>query len=331
MADYVEFAWGKKLEAVLEDMGTKANKNLKNTPIIIADIDDQSSLLEMAKRCRVLVNCCGPYRFYGEPVVRACIEAGTHHVDVSGEPQYMETMQLKYHKEAQERNVYVVSACGFDSITADMGIVFIEKNFDGIVNSVETYLQSYTKGGSNSGGGAGIHFGTWESAVYGLAHANELRGIRQKLYSEKMPRFEPVLKHRPLIFRSEIVNGVCLPFPGSDRSVVMRSQRFIYEQEKKRPVQMHAYVAFGSYVTACLVALAAVSFGLLAKFSLGRRLLLKYPRLFSFGFVSHEGPSEAAMERTYFAMTMKALGWPKTDNNNPPSGAPTKSLIAIPN
>ncbi|XP_061388532.1 saccharopine dehydrogenase-like oxidoreductase [Musca vetustissima] len=328
-----DLKWGiagrnrKKLEAVLEDMGTKANKNLKNTPIIIADIDDQSSLLEMAKRCRVLVNCCGPYRFYGEPVVRACIEAGTHHVDVSGEPQYMETMQLKYHREAQERNVYVVSACGFDSIPADMGIVFIEKNFDGIVNSVETYLQSYTKGGSNSGGGAGIHFGTWESAVYGLAHANELRGIRQKLYSEKMPRFEPVLKHRPLIFRSEIVNGVCLPFPGSDRSVVMRSQRFIYEQEKKRPVQMHAYVAFGSYVTACLVALAAVSFGLLAKFSLGRRLLLKYPRLFSFGFVSHEGPSEAAMERTYFAMTMKALGWPKTDNNNPPSGAPTKSLM----
>lgn len=327
-----DLKWGiagrnrKKLEAVLEDMGTKANKNLKNIPIVIADIEDQSSLVEMAKRCRVLVNCCGPYRFYGEPVVRACLEAGTHHVDVSGEPQYMETMQLKYHKQAQERSIYVVSACGFDSIPADMGIIFIEKNFDGVVNSVETYLQSYTKGGS-SGGRGGIHFGTWESAVYGLAHANELRGIRQQLYAEKMPRFEPVLKHRPLIFRSEIVDGVCLPFPGADRSVVMRSQRFIYEQEKKRPIQMHAYVAFGSYVTACLVALVAVVFGLLAKFSFGRRLLLKYPGLFSFGFISHEGPSEAAMERTYFSMTMKALGWPKTDNNNPPTGSPSKSLM----
>uniref|UniRef100_A0A1I8PW73 Saccharopine dehydrogenase NADP binding domain-containing protein n=1 Tax=Stomoxys calcitrans TaxID=35570 RepID=A0A1I8PW73_STOCA len=329
-----DLKWGiagrnrKKLEDVLQDMGIKANKSLKNIPIIIADIDNQSSLLEMARRCRVLVNCCGPYRFYGESVVRACIEAGTHHVDVSGEPQYMETMQLKYHDKAKKRNIYVVSACGFDSIPADMGVIFIEKNFDGVVNSVETYLQSYTKGGPTDGKGA-LHYGTWESAVYGLAHANELRGIRQKLYPEKMPRFQPVLKHRPLIFRSEIVDGVCLPFPGSDRSVVMRSQRFLYEQDKKRPIQMHAYVAFGSYLTACLVAMAAVTFGLLAKFSFGRRLLLKYPSLFSFGFASHEGPSEADMERTYFTMTMKALGWPKLETSltTEPSGSPTKSLM----
>uniref|UniRef100_A0A1L8ECP0 Putative conserved plasma membrane protein n=1 Tax=Haematobia irritans TaxID=7368 RepID=A0A1L8ECP0_HAEIR len=328
-----DLKWGiagrnrKKLEDVISDMSIKANKSLKDIPIFIADVENENSLLDMARQCRVLVNCCGPYRFYGEAVVRACIEAGTHHVDVSGEPQYMETMQLKYHDQAKERNVYVVSACGFDSIPADMGVIFIEKNFDGVVNSVEAYLQSYTKGPTTGGGRGGIHYGTWESAVYGLAHANELRGIRQKLYPEKMPRFQPILKPRPLIFRSEIVNGICLPFPGSDRSVVMRSQRFLYEQEKKRPIQMHAYVAFGSYLTACLVALAAVTFGLLAKFSFGRRLLLKYPGFFSFGFISHEGPSENVMERTYFTMTMKASGWPKSDSSTEPSGPPTKSLM----
>lgn len=318
-----------KLEAVLKEMGAKANKNLMNTPIIIADINDEKSLVEMAKRCRVVVNLCGPYRFYGEPVVKACIEAGTHHVDVSGEPQYMETMQLKYHAKAQEKNVYIISACGFDSIPADMGVVFIEKNFDGVVNSVETYLKSYKKGGPT--GGAGIHYGTWESAVYGLAHASELRGIRTQLYSERLPKFQPVLKSRPLIFRSDIVNGVCLPFPGADRSVVMRSQRFLYEQERKRPVQMHAYVTFGSYLTAALVALFAVVFGLMSKFSFGRKLLLKYPKVFSLGFISHEGPSEEAMERTYFSMTMKALGWPQSERLAEPTdqytNPPTKSLM----
>lgn len=318
-----------KLEAVLKDMGTKANKNLMNTPIILADVEDEKSLVEMAKRCRIVVNLCGPYRFYGEAVVRACIEAGTHHVDVSGEPQYMESMQLKYHKQAQENNVYIISACGFDSIPADMGVIFVEKNFDGVVNSVETFLKSGSKGGHP--GGAGIHFGTWESAVHGLAHANELSGIRSKLYCERMPKFQPILKHRPLIFRSEIVNGVCLPFPGSDRSVVMRSQRFLYEQERKRPVQMHAYVTFRSYLTASIVALFAVVFGMMTKFSLGRRLLLKYPKLFSLGFTSHEGPSEAAMERTYFEMTMKAMGWPNTERLAEPTDQytdpPTKSLM----
>lgn len=27
------------------------------------------------------------YRFYGEPVVKACVENGAHHIDVCGEPQ----------------------------------------------------------------------------------------------------------------------------------------------------------------------------------------------------------------------------------------------------
>lgn len=321
-----------KLENVLKDMGLKANKNLTATPIIIADVENESSLIEMAKRCKVLVNCCGPYRFYGEPVIKACIEAGTHHVDVSGEPQYMERMQLKYNKLAKEKNIYIVSACGFDSIPADMGTVFIEKNFDGVVNSVEMYLQSYKKNGSVGGsGGASLHYGTWESAVYGLAYSNELRHIRAQLYSERLPKFYPILKNRPLIFKSDIVNGVCLPFPGSDRSVVMRSQRFMYENEKKRPVQIQAYIAFSSWMAAIMVALVALVFGAMTKFSFGRRLLLKYPKLFSLGFVSHEGPREEVMEMLHFSVIMKALGWPKTERlsevTDQYTDPPSKSLM----
>lgn len=60
---------------------------LENIKIIIADLKDEESLKNMAEQAKVIVNCCGPYRFYGEPVVKACIAARTHHVDVSGEPQ----------------------------------------------------------------------------------------------------------------------------------------------------------------------------------------------------------------------------------------------------
>lgn len=56
-------------------------------PVIIADVKDERSLLEMASRAKVVVNCVGPYRFHGGPVVRACINGGAHHVDVSGEPE----------------------------------------------------------------------------------------------------------------------------------------------------------------------------------------------------------------------------------------------------
>lgn len=61
--------------------------DVTNIPTINASCEDEQSLNEMAKHGRVVINCCGPYRFYGEPVVKACIENGTHYVDVSGEPE----------------------------------------------------------------------------------------------------------------------------------------------------------------------------------------------------------------------------------------------------
>lgn len=306
-----------KLAKILTEIGKKADKDLSETPTVVADVKDPESLKKMAEQCRIVVNCCGPYRFYGEPVVKACIEAGTHHVDVSGEPQYMERMQLQYNEQAQEKGVYVVSACGFDSIPADLGTVFLEKKFDGTVNSVETFLETSS---SKSDGGAVIHYGTWESAIYGLAHANELRGLRSQLFQSRLPNFQPRLKDRPLLHKNKLVNNRwCLPFPGSDRSVVMRSQRYFYDNDKKRPVQMKAYVTFETIIQVLAVILVGAVFGIMARFKLGRQLLLKYPRLFSGGFVSHEGPSEEMMKSTEFAMYFNGEGWNRDEDQLEPS------------
>lgn len=59
----------------------------EDVPILIADLKDEESLKNMTAQAKVLVNCSGPYRFYGEPVIKACIATRTHQVDVSGEPQ----------------------------------------------------------------------------------------------------------------------------------------------------------------------------------------------------------------------------------------------------
>lgn len=106
----------------------------------------------------------------------------------------MERMQLEYNKAAEEAGVYVISACGFDSIPCDLGVIFTQQKFDGEVNSIETYLNFWSK--HNAGGGAFLHYGTWESAVYGFTHADELRGLRSKLYTTKLPSVEPKLNYR---------------------------------------------------------------------------------------------------------------------------------------
>lgn len=101
-----------KLQKTIDDVTAKTGQDLSKIPIIIADVSDYQTLVEMAKQARVIVNVCGPYKFHGESVVRACLEGGASHVDISGEMYYMEEMQLKYHEEAKAKGVYIVSACG---------------------------------------------------------------------------------------------------------------------------------------------------------------------------------------------------------------------------
>ncbi|XP_046401320.1 saccharopine dehydrogenase-like oxidoreductase [Ischnura elegans] len=323
MKERPSLSWGiagrskAKLEQLLKTQSEQSGQDLSKVSIVVADVNDDDSLRSMAAHARVVVNCVGPYRFFGEQVVKACIEGGAHHVDVSGEPQYMERMQLQYHTAAKEKGVYIVSACGFDSIPADLGVVFFSQKFKGQVNSVESYLTSWSDAPRK---GAAIHYGTWESAVHGVAHHHELPDLRRKLYPEKLPQFKPTLKPRKPLHKSDVVNAWCLPFPGSDRSVVYRSQRYFYESEKKRPIQMRPYVQCGSLFSALMTVLVAGIFFVMTKFKLGRSLLLQHPKIFSFGFISHEGPSEEAMQSTKFKMTFDLLGWSEelsepTDNH----------------
>ncbi|KAG5673996.1 hypothetical protein PVAND_003991 [Polypedilum vanderplanki] len=306
-----------KLEKTIKDVEIFTNTALSNVPIIIADINDDKSLRDMTAQAKVIVNCCGPYRFYGEQVVKACIETKTNHVDVSGEPQYMETMQLKYNDAAREKGVYIVSACGFDSIPADMGTVFLQKQFNGTVNSVEIYLSSYFLNGYEPKG-AGVHFATFESAVYGFTHANELKDIRKQLFRTRMPRLKPLLKEKSKLHKAkEADDRWCLSIPTADHSVIMRSQRHFYEHERQRPLQIRSYTTFESLSNAIKSVLAGLIFRKYTEYNCGKNLLLKYPEFFSFGFASHEGPTEIRNANTKFETLFVARGWnEKFENPN---------------
>ncbi|XP_066591602.1 saccharopine dehydrogenase-like oxidoreductase [Prorops nasuta] len=290
------------LEAIVKEFAGDYEK----IPVIIADLKDNESLEKMTEQAKVLVNCSGPYKFYGEPVVKACVKTRTNHVDVSGEPLYMETIQLKYNKAAQDAGIYIVSACGFDSVPCDLGVIFTQKVFDGTVNSIETYLNWNSLKNSS---GPTLHYATWESAVYGLANASELRPLRQKLYPEKLPSFTPKLKPRCIVHKNSISPGWSIEFPGADRSVVRRTQNFLYNEYNQRPAQIYTYMTLKSFWTLVSTILVGAVFSVMVKFSWSRNLLLKYPGFFSAGAISHEGPSDEKMESMEFSVTCVAQGW----------------------
>ena len=126
----------------------------------------------------------------------------------------------------------------------------------------------------------------------------------------------------------------CLKFPGSDRTVMLRSERYRYELEKKRPSQIQAYVQvcifrtmrliikgkpivleqshylnisfqFSSLFMSLLTMFIGAIFGLFASFKFGRYLLEKYPGFFSLGYVTKAGPPKEIAEGSYFKMTIK--------------------------
>lgn len=130
-------SWGiagrseRKLRDALAEIANILGVTLLDVPVIIADVLNMESLRRMARSAKVVINCCGPYHLCGEPVIKACIESGTHLIDASWEGKFIEDINVKYHYEAVEKGVYVVSACGFDSVPSDMGMVFLQNNFKG--------------------------------------------------------------------------------------------------------------------------------------------------------------------------------------------------------
>lgn len=60
--------------------------------IIICDVNDEKSLLEVARKARVIINCTGPNTLLSGPIVKSCIASGTHYVDISAE-LYVSTLK----------------------------------------------------------------------------------------------------------------------------------------------------------------------------------------------------------------------------------------------
>jgi short subunit dehydrogenase-like uncharacterized protein len=102
-----------KLEALAEELGRTA-------PVKPASLDDPASLRSLLEDCAAVIDCAGPFALYGEPVLSAAIETGTHYLDTTGEQAYMNKVFRGYGAEAERRGVAVIPAMGFDYVPGDM-------------------------------------------------------------------------------------------------------------------------------------------------------------------------------------------------------------------
>ncbi|XP_069549858.1 saccharopine dehydrogenase-like oxidoreductase [Brachyistius frenatus] len=313
-----------KLEKVLEQAAAVLSKPELRTEvdIIVADVGELDSLAAMCKQAVIVLNCVGPYRFYGEPVVKACVENGAHHIDISGEPQFLEGMQLNYDSQAADKGVYIIGSCGFDSIPADMGVLYTRDQFKGTLTAVESFLTV-----SSGPDGGCIHDGTWQSAIYGFSDSQKLQSLRRKFNHKPLPTVGLKLKRRGTLFFGNEIQQYTVPFMGSDPSVVKRTQRFLVEEYQDTPVQYGAYAGIGGVGSIIKLMFAGMMFWLLVQFNFGRNLLIKHPEFFSFGFFSKAGPTRKQMEGSSFQFGFHGVGY--TEEQDPSHGKPNAKIRTV--
>nr|XP_016453380.1 PREDICTED: probable mitochondrial saccharopine dehydrogenase-like oxidoreductase At5g39410 [Nicotiana tabacum] len=252
----------------------------------------------------------GPFRLYGEPVVEACADSGWDYLDICGEPEFMERMEVKYREKAVDMGSLIVSACGFDSVPAELGLMFNSRQWlpPAVPNQVEAYLS--LEADKRIVG----NFAAYESAVLGVANADKLQELRRS--RPKRPR--PVIPgprppKGPLPDHLKEVGVWAVKLPSTDAIVVRRTLSCLAENPgglpdvKESTEQIERREAFWSTIKlahfgvkiASKSLLGVIRFitvgvfiGLFGKTGIGRWLLLKFPSLFSLGWFRKKGPTE---------------------------------------
>lgn len=102
-----------KLEAVKKDLGV-------DWPVRPAAVDEPAALRAAFTGASVVINCAGPFTFYGAPVIEAAIAAGAHYCDTTGEQPYMQRVFTWFDEPARSAGVAVVPGVGFDYVPGDL-------------------------------------------------------------------------------------------------------------------------------------------------------------------------------------------------------------------
>jgi short subunit dehydrogenase-like uncharacterized protein len=87
-------------------------------PIRVAPLDDPRALDAALEGVSVVVNAAGPFSATARPLVEACLAAGVHYLDVSGEVDALEAV-ARHDDDARDAGVMLMPGVGFDVVPSD--------------------------------------------------------------------------------------------------------------------------------------------------------------------------------------------------------------------
>src|SRR3954454_12717374 len=203
-----------KLDAVAERLAGLAPQAPK-PDVLIADAADREALRKVAEATKVVITTVAPYALHGEPLVAACAAAGSDYCDLTGEPEFVDRMWVRYNAEAERSGARLVHCCGFDSIPHDLGAYFtVQQLPEGVPLTVNGYVRS----------NASFSGGTFHSAINGFGRARQTLGAakeRRKL--EQRPQGREVHSAPARVRHDGERGGWVVPLPTIDGAIIRRS------------------------------------------------------------------------------------------------------------
>lgn len=98
-----------KLAAVAAATGLEAR---------VCSLDDEAGLLSALRGVSVVLHAAGPFTTTSKPMGRACLTAGAHYLDITGEIPVFEKISAIDGK-ARERGIMMMPGVGFDVVPSD--------------------------------------------------------------------------------------------------------------------------------------------------------------------------------------------------------------------
>jgi short subunit dehydrogenase-like uncharacterized protein len=87
-------------------------------PVAVLGLDDADALVAALRGVRAVLHCAGPFSATAQPMLRACLAAGAHYLDITGE---IDVFEAAHALDAQARAAGVVlcPGVGFDVVPTD--------------------------------------------------------------------------------------------------------------------------------------------------------------------------------------------------------------------
>lgn len=166
----------------------------------------------------LVLHCAGPFIHTSAPMVEACLGAGAHYLDITGEIAVFESV-FRRHDEALARGVALIPGVGFDVVPTDCLAAMLHAKMP---DANELWLAFSSK--------SGVSRGTLKTMIEGMPHGG---AIRENGRIRRVPQMFDV---REIPFASGPRTAMTIPW--GDISTAYRSTKIpnirVYSSQSRR-------------------------------------------------------------------------------------------------